>query len=424
MENNVKRNILVVGGGGREHAIVWKLSLSPKVGKIYCIPGNAGIAALAECHGDIAATDIDAVVEFVRAHKDIYMTMVAPDDPLALGLVDKLEENGFRAFGPRANAAIIEASKVFSKNLMQKYGIPTAAYRTFSDYGEAEKYLKECPIPTVIKADGLALGKGVLICNTREEAEKGLKSIMLDGAFGKAGNEVVIEEFLSGFEVSVLAFTDGKTVIPMASSQDHKRALDGDKGLNTGGMGTYSPSLKYTEKMQEKAYDEIFLPTIRAMEKEGRLFKGVIYFGLMINGDDIKVLEYNARFGDPETQVILPRMENDLFDVFEAVIDGTLDKTDLRYSPDACVCVIAASGGYPEKYEKGKEISVGELDDGVVLFHAGTARKDGKLVSSGGRVLGVTAMGKDLASAREKAYRNIERVKFEGMHYRKDIAAK
>ena len=279
MENNVKRNILVVGGGGREHAIVWKLSLSPKVGKIYCIPGNAGIAALAECHGDIAATDIDAVVEFVRAHKDIYMTMVAPDDPLALGLVDKLEENGFRAFGPRANAAIIEASKVFSKNLMQKYGIPTAAYRTFSDYGEAEKYLKECPIPTVIKADGLALGKGVLICNTREEAEKGLKSIMLDGAFGKAGNEVVIEEFLSGFEVSVLAFTDGKTVIPMASSQDHKRALDGDKGLNTGGMGTYSPSLKYTEKMQEKAYDEIFLPTIRAMEKEGRLFKGVIYFG-------------------------------------------------------------------------------------------------------------------------------------------------
>ncbi len=416
-----KHNILVIGGGGREHAIVWKLSLSPKVGKIYCIPGNAGIAEIAECRGDIAATDIDKILEFVRAHKDIYLTMVAPDDPLALGLVDRLEENGFRAFGPRANAAEIEASKVFSKNLMQKYGIPTAAYRTFSDYSEAARYVKECPLPTVIKADGLALGKGVLICNTREEAEKGLKNIMLDGAFGKAGNEVVIEEFLSGFEVSVLAFTDGKTVLPMASSQDHKRALDGDKGLNTGGMGTYSPSLKYTREMQDKAYKEIFIPTIRAMEREGRTFKGVIYFGLMISGNDIKVLEYNARFGDPETQVILPRMENDLFDVFEAVIDGTLDKVDLRYRSDACVCVIAASGGYPEKYEKGKEISVGALDDGVVLFHAGTAVKDGKLVTNGGRVIGVTALGKDLAAAREKAYKNIEKVKFEKMHYRTDI---
>lgn len=416
-----KYNLLVVGSGGREHAIVWKLAQSEKVGKIYCIPGNAGIAEIAECHGDIAATDINAIVEFVREHGDIYMTMVAPDDPLALGLVDKLEENGFRAFGPRSNAAIIEASKVFSKNLMQKYGIPTAAYRTFSDYEEAEKYVKVCPLPTVIKADGLALGKGVLICNTREEAETGLKSIMVGGAFGKAGNEVVIEEFLSGFEVSVLAFTDGKTVLPMASSQDHKRALDGDKGLNTGGMGTYSPSLKYTAAMQEKAYNEIFVPTIRAMEKEGRLFKGVIYFGLMISGDDIKVLEYNARFGDPETQVILPRMQNDLFSVFEAVIDGTLDKVELKYTPDACVCVIAASGGYPEKYEKGKEISIGKLDDGVVLFHAGTAKKDGKLVTNGGRVIGVTALGKDLSAAREKAYKNIEKVKFEKIHFRKDI---
>ena len=416
-----KYNLLVVGSGGREHAIVWKLAQSEKVGKIYCIPGNAGIAEIAECHGDIAATDINAIVEFVREHGDIYMTMVAPDDPLALGLVDKLEENGFRAFGPRSNAAIIEASKVFSKNLMQKYGIPTAAYRTFSDYEEAEKYVKVCPLPTVIKADGLALGKGVLICNTREEAETGLKSIMVGGAFGKAGNEVVIEEFLSGFEVSVLAFTDGKTVLPMASSQDHKRALDGDKGLNTGGMGTYSPSLKYTVAMQEKAYKEIFVPTIRAMEKEGRLFKGVIYFGLMISGDDIKVLEYNARFGDPETQVILPRMQNDLFSVFEAVIDGTLDKVELKYTPDACVCVIAASGGYPEKYEKGKEISIGKLDDGVVLFHAGTAKKDGKLVTNGGRVIGVTALGKDLSAAREKAYKNIEKVKFEKIHFRKDI---
>ena len=417
----MKKNILVIGGGGREHAIVWKLSLSPKVGKIYCIPGNAGIASLAECVSDISATDIDAIVKFVEEHKDIYLTMVAPDDPLALGLVDRLEEKGFRAFGPRSNAAIIEASKVFSKNLMQKYGIPTAAYRTFSNYEEASQYVKECPLPTVIKADGLALGKGVLICNTREEAQNGLKSIMLDGAFGKAGNEVVIEQFLSGFEVSVLAFTDGKTVLPMASSQDHKRALDGDKGLNTGGMGTYSPSLKYTKQMQDKAYKEIFVPTIRAMEKEGRTFKGVIYFGLMISGDDIKVLEYNARFGDPETQVILPRMENDLFDVFEAVIDGTLDKVDLKYSPNACVCVIAASGGYPEKYEKGKEISIGKLDDGVALFHAGTAVKDGKLVTHGGRVIGVTALGKDLAAAREKAYANIEKVKFEKMHYRTDI---
>ena len=417
----MKKNILLVGGGGREHAIAWKLRRSAQVGKIYCAPGNAGIGEIAE-NVPISATDIDGLVEFVLKHPDIYMTVVAPDDPLAMGLVNRLEEKGLRAFGPRSEAAIIEASKVFSKNLMKKYGIPTAAYETFDDYETAKAYLETCKVPVVIKADGLALGKGVLICNTRREAFDGLKEIMEDRAFGAAGNRVVIEEFLTGFEVSVLAFTDGETVVPMVSSQDHKRALDGDKGLNTGGMGTFSPSIKYTDEMAAEAYESIFVPTVRAMKAEGRTFKGVLYFGLMVCSDGIKVLEYNARFGDPETQVVLPRLKNDLFDVFEACIDGTLGKIDFHWSEEACVCVVAASGGYPLKYRKGLPIRIGDVGD-CIIFHAGTAMEDGRLVTNGGRVLGVTALGKTLADARTKAYKAMSNIYFDGIHYRRDICA-
>lgn len=419
-----KSNVLIVGGGGREHAIACALKKSDKVGKLYCIPGNAGIAQIAECVPSVKATELEKIVEFVNSHPDIELTVVAPDDPLAMGLVDKLEKAGHRAFGPRANAAIIEASKVFSKNLMRKYGIPTAKYETFSSYEKALEYVQTCPIPTVIKADGLALGKGVIIANTREEAEAGLREIMLDKAFGAAGSEVVIEEFLTGFEVSVLAFCDGKTVVPMASSQDHKRAHDGDTGLNTGGMGTFSPQTKYTPDMAERAMKTVFLPTVRALEKEGRPFKGVLYFGLMItSAGDIKVLEYNARFGDPETQVILPRLKTDLFDVFNACIDGTLNKTALEWDERAAVCVVAASGGYPLKYEKGKKITFGDLDSDVTVYHAGTAicPDCGEIVTSGGRVLGVTALGKDLSEAKKKAYDNIKKISFEGMFYRSDI---
>ncbi|MDE7395731.1 MAG: phosphoribosylamine--glycine ligase [Clostridiales bacterium] len=418
----MKKNVLVIGGGGREHAIVHALSKSAQVGKLYCIPGNAGIAALAECHGEIKATDIDGITAFVVAHKDIALTVVAPDDPLAMGLVDKLEAQGCRAFGPRANAAIIESSKVFSKNLMKKYGIATAAYEVFDSYEQAKAYLEKCAYPVVLKADGLALGKGVLICNDKPEAEAGLKEIMLDRAFGEAGAKIVIEEFLRGFEVSVLAFTDGKTLLPMVSSQDHKRALDGDKGLNTGGMGTFSPQEKFTPAMQKEAYEKIFLPTIRAMEKEGRTFKGVLYFGLMVTDKGIKVLEYNARFGDPETQVILPRLKTDLLEVFDACIDGTLDKITLDWDARPAVCVVAASGGYPLHYEKGKPISFGKIDDGVLVFHAGTARNDnGEIVTSGGRVLGVTALGNTLSEAKKTAYENVRKISFDGMFYRSDI---
>ncbi len=421
---NDKQNVLVVGGGGREHAIVYALKKSARVGKLYCIPGNAGIAAVAECHPEIKATEIEKIVQFVCAHEDIALTVVAPDDPLALGLVDRLESAGKRAFGPHANAAIIEASKVFSKNLMRKYSIPTAAYETFSSYEQAAEYVKTCPIPTVIKADGLALGKGVIIASTREEAQAGLKEIMLDKAFGSAGANVVIEEFLTGFEVSVLAFTDGKTILPMASSQDHKRALDGDKGLNTGGMGTFSPQNKYTPEMAERAMQTVFVPTIRALEKEGRTFKGVLYFGLMVSDTgDIKVLEYNARFGDPEAQVILPRLKNDILDVFDACIYGTLDKVTLNWDERAAVCVVAASGGYPLAYEKGKKITFGNLDSDVIVFHAGTAfcPDCGEIVTVGGRVLGVTALGATLSDAKQKAYENIKKISFDGMFYRKDI---
>ncbi len=416
----MKHNICIIGGGGREHAIAWKLRRSAQVGKIYALPGNAGLAGIAECIPGIKATDLDAIVDFVKAHPDIYMTVVAPDDPLSMGLVDRLEACGCRAFGPNKAAAIIEASKVFSKNLMKKYGIPTAQYETFDDYEAAAAYIKDCRIPVVLKADGLALGKGVLICNTREEAEAGLKEIMLDRAFGAAGSSVVVEEFLTGFEVSVLCFCDGKTVVPMASSQDHKRALDGDKGLNTGGMGAFSPSRKYTDELAKKAYDTVIVPTVEAMNAEGRPFKGVLYFGLMIDGDDIRVLEYNARFGDPETQAVLPRMTSDLFDVFEAVIDGKLTPAMVRFSDEACVCVVAASGGYPQSYKKGLPITIGDVGDALV-FHAGTAMAADALVTSGGRVLGVTALGASLEAAREKAYKAIEQVEFEGMFYRHDI---
>ena len=416
----MKHNICIIGGGGREHAIAWKLRRSAQVGKIYALPGNAGLAGIAECIPGNKATDLDAIVDFVKAHPDIYMTVVAPDDPLSMGLVDRLEACGCRAFGPNKAAAIIEASKVFAQNLMKKYGIPTAQYETFDDYEAAAAYIKDCRIPVVLKADGLALGKGVLICNTREEAEAGLKEIMLDRAFGAAGSSVVVEEFLTGFEVSVLCFCDGKTVVPMASSQDHKRALDGDKGLNTGGMGAFSPSRKYTDELAKKAYDTVIVPTVEAMNAEGRPFKGVLYFGLMIDGDDIRVLEYNARFGDPETQAVLPRMTSDLFDVFEAVIDGKLTPAMVRFSDEACVCVVAASGGYPQSYKKGLPITIGDVGDAIV-FHAGTAMSADTLVTSGGRVLGVTALGASLEAAREKAYKAIEKVEFEGMFYRHDI---
>lgn len=416
-----KKNILVIGGGGREHAICYALKKSSKVGKLYCIPGNAGISQIAECEPSINATDIDKILEFVQQHKDIYLTMVAPDDPLSMGLVDSLEAAGFRVFGPRANAAIIEASKVFSKNLMRKYNIPTAEYESFDNFDEANAYLDSCAMPIVIKADGLALGKGVLICANINEAKAGLKQIMCDGAFGKAGTRVVIEEFLNGFEVSVLAFTDGETIVPMVSSQDHKRALDGDKGLNTGGMGAFSPSIKYTATMAKAAYETVFVPTIKAMKAENRPFKGVIYFGLMISGDSIKVLEYNARFGDPETQSILPRLKTDLFDIFEAIIDSKLSKTDIEWNTQACVCVVASSGGYPESYGKGYEITIGNIDNDVIVFHAGTAIKCGKLVTNGGRVISVTALADNLKDAKLKAYANIKKISFEGMHYRTDI---
>ena len=418
----MKKNVLVVGGGGREHAIVYALSKSPEVGKIYCIPGNAGISRLAECHGNIKATDLDGVVAFVRSHPDVYMTVVAPDDPLAAGMVDRLEAEGFRAFGPRANAARLEASKSFAKDLMKKYGIPTAAYEVFTEYAPAREYLEKCAYPVVLKADGLALGKGVLICEDKAQAIDGLKEIMLDKAFGSAGNTVVIEDFLRGFECSALAFCDGKTIVPMTTSQDHKRALDGDKGLNTGGMGTFSPSYKVSAAMEKRIYDEVLLPTLKGLIAEGVEFKGVLYAGLMINGDDIKVLEYNARFGDPETQVILPRLVTDLFKIFEACIDGTLDKINIEWTGDSAVCVVLASGGYPEKYAKGKKITFGKLDDGVIVYHAGTAfDEDGNVVTSGGRVLGVTALAPTLAEARDKAYDNARRITFENVHYRTDI---
>ncbi|MDE6869321.1 MAG: phosphoribosylamine--glycine ligase [Clostridia bacterium] len=416
-------NVLVIGSGVREHTICWSLAKSPKVDKIYCLPGNGGISKIAECV-PISVMDFDAIIDFVDSHKDIELTVVAPDDPLAAGLVDRLEERGHRAFGPRANAAIIEASKAFSKYLMKKYDIPTAKYEEFDNYDKAVEYLAKAKYPLVVKADGLAVGKGVIICNTKEEGLQAAKEMMIDSKFKDAGKRVIVEEFMVGQEVSILSFCDGKTIIPMVNARDHKRAYDNDQGLNTGGMGTFSPSAIYTKDVEEEVMNKIILPTVDAMNKEGRTFKGVLYFGLMLTDDGAKVVEYNARFGDPETQVVLPRLKTDLCDIFNAVVDGTLDKINIDWSDDACVCVVMASGGYPESYQKGKEITIGNIADDILIFHAGTAIKDGKLVTSGGRVLGVTAKGKDIHEARAKAYESVSRISFDGAFFRRDIGIK
>ena len=416
-------NVLVIGNGGREHAVIQALAKSPKVTKIYAMKGNAGIADLAEIV-NVDYCDVNAVGEWVDKKGDIDFTVVTPDDPLALGLVDELERRGHRAFGPRKNAAIIEASKAFSKELMKKYNIPTAQYETFSDYESAKAYVETCQIPVVLKADGLALGKGVLICMTREEALDGIKEMMLDKKFGSAGNKVVVEEFLEGPEVSCLAFTDGKTMKPMITSCDHKRAKDNDEGLNTGGMGTFSPAPFFAEKSAQEVMEKIMLPTMYAMNAEGRTFKGVLYFGLMKTKDGYKVIEYNSRFGDPETQVILPMLKTDLMEIFEAIVDERLADVEIEWHDGACVCLVLASGGYPEAYEKGKEITFGDLDEDVILCHAGTALKDGKIVTSGGRVLGVVAKGKTIEEARQKVYANAQKIYFDGMFYRKDIGIK
>ena len=414
-------HILVVGGGGREHAIIKKLKENPKVTEIFACPGNGGIAKDATCV-DIGAKDIPAITDFAVENK-IDFCVVAPDDPLVLGCVDALEAKGIPCFGPNKNAAIIEGSKVFSKNLMQKYNIPTADYAVFADPKEVIAYIrKKNEFPTVIKADGLALGKGVIIAQNLEEAEDAVKSIMEDKMFGESGNHVVVEEFLTGPEVSVLAFTDGKAMVPMVSSMDHKRALDGDKGLNTGGMGTVAPNPYYTKEVADTCMETIFLPTMRAMNAEGRTFKGCLYFGLMLTPKGPKVIEYNCRF-DPETQVVLPLLKTDLLTVMQAVHDETLSALPVEFSDEAAACVIVASGGYPKSYKKGCVMDFGKAEElpDVTVYHAGTALKDGKLVTSGGRVLGVTATGKDLETALQKAYAAVEEIHFDGAFYRKDI---
>lgn len=415
--------VLIVGGGGREHAIAWKVAQSPKVDKLYCAPGNAGIAEVAECV-DIDVMDFDKLTAFAK-EQAIDLTIVGPDDPLAAGAVDAFEAAGLRVFGPRKNAAILEGSKAFSKDLMKKYGIPTAAYETFDNPEAALAYLETADMPIVLKADGLALGKGVLICNDLEEAKEGVKTLMLDKQFGSAGNRIVVEEFMTGREVSVLSFVDGKTIKIMTSAQDHKRAKDGDQGLNTGGMGTFSPSPFYTEEVDAFCKEYIYQKTVDAMSAEGREFKGIIFFGLMLTAKGPRVLEYNARFGDPETQVVLPRMKNDIVDVFEACIDGTLDQVDLQFEDNAAVCVVLASDGYPEHYEKGFKISGLKKfkdADGYYVFHAGSKfHEDGDIVTNGGRVLGVTATGKDLKEARANAYQATEWVEFGNKYMRHDI---
>lgn len=420
-------NILIIGGGGREHAIARALSSSPRTDKLYCAPGNGGIAALAECFPEVKATDLDGVLALAERLQPDYV-FVAPDDPLVMGLVDKLNEKGFKTFGPRANAAILEGSKAFSKSLMKKYGIPTAAYETFTDEDKAVEYIKSRnSYPAVIKADGLALGKGVIIAKDFDEAKAAVHSMLVDGKFGKSGSEIVVEEFMDGTEVTVLAFTDGKTVKPMVSSMDHKRAFDNDEGLNTGGMGTIAPNPLYTDKIAEECMERIFKPTIAAMRAEGRPFKGCLYFGLMLTPDGAKVVEYNSRFGDPEAQVVLPLLDTDLADIMDAIWDESLDKLDIKWKNGACACVVMASGGYPEKYETGKEIKGLDADgqtDGAYVYHAGTKLADGKYLTAGGRVLGVTALGDDLKTALDKAYKAVGAISFEKAHYRKDIGRK
>ena len=416
--------VLIVGGGGREHAIAVSMKKSKRVDELYCVPGNAGIAQIAECNPQIGVMEFDKVIGYAK-EKAVDLVFVAPDDPLVGGLVDALEAEGFRVFGPRANAAILEGSKAFSKDLMKKYRIPTAAYETFEDAEKALKYLETAKLPIVLKADGLALGKGVLICNTLEEAKAGVKEIMLDKQFGSAGNKMVIEEFMTGREVSVLSFVDGKTIKTMTSAQDHKRAKDGDQGLNTGGMGTFSPSPFYTEEVDAFCKKYIYQPTVDAMAAEGREFKGVIFFGLMLTPDGPRVLEYNARFGDPETQVVLCRMKNDIMDVIDACIDGTLEQVELEFEDNAAVCVVLASDGYPVSYQKGFEIKgleSFENKEDYYCFHAGSKLDDkGCIVTNGGRVLGVTAKGATLKEARAKAYDATEWISFENKYMRHDI---
>lgn len=415
--------ILIVGGGGREHAIAAAVAKSPKTDTIYCAPGNAGIAQVAECV-PIGVDEFDKIASFAK-EKEVDLVIVGPDDPLAAGIVDVLEAAGLRVFGPRKNAAILEGSKAFSKDLMKKYNIPTAAYETFDDAEQAAAYLEQAEYPVVLKADGLALGKGVLICNSKDEALEGMKSIMLDKQFGSAGNRMVVEEFMTGREVSVLSFVDGKTIRIMTSAQDHKRACDGDKGLNTGGMGTFSPSPFYTKEVDDFCKQYIYQPTVDAMANEGRAFKGIIFFGLMLTDKGPRVLEYNARFGDPEAQVVLPRMKNDIVDVIEACIDGTLDKTELQFEDNAAVCVVLASQGYPVKYDKGLVISgLEKFRDagGYYCFHAGTKfDSQGNIVTNGGRVLGITATGDDLKTARANAYEAAGWVDFANKYMRTDI---
>ena len=421
-------NVLVIGNGGREHAILLALKKSKRVEKLYCMKGNAGTAQIAE-NVDVDYMNTEAVKNFAQAHPEIDYYVVAPDDPLAVGLVDELESLGKRCFGPRKNAAIIESSKAFAKNLMQKYDIPTAESQIFDSYDKALEYVRKKGAPIVLKADGLALGKGVLICEDLKQAEEGLKEIMLDKTFGRAGNIVVIEECMRGLkytpgeEVSVLAFTDGKTIVPMITSCDHKRANDGDKGLNTGGMGTFSPCPFWTEELEKEVLNKIMIPTMNAMNAEGRTFKGCLYFGLMRTDKGMRVVEYNSRFGDPETQVVLPMLKTDLMDIFEAVTDGRLSDVKIEWETGACVCVVLASGGYPLSYATGKEITIGDTGD-CQIIHAGTSIKDGKLVTNGGRVLGVVAKGKTIEEARKKAYRAVGNIKWEGMFWRKDIGVK
>lgn len=416
--------ILVVGGGGREHAIVWKLAQSPRVSKIYCAPGNGGIASLAECI-NIKATDLDGIVNWAK-NNPVDLVVVAPDDPLAMGMVDKLQAEGIRAFGPDKKAAYIEASKVFSKDLMKKYNIPTAKYEVFEEPVKAKEHLKTCSFPIVVKAEGLALGKGVIIAQDLQSSFNAVDEIMVEKKFGESGSRVVIEEFMVGQEVSMVSFTDGETVVPMVSAQDHKRVFDNDQGPNTGGMGVFSPSRIYTKEAADYCMENIFIPTIRAMEKEGRKFKGILYFGLMITKDGPKVLEYNARFGDPETQAVLPRLKTDLVDIFDAIIDERLDKINIEWHQGGSACVVMASGGYPGSYQIGYEITgIREAENlECIVFSAGTKLNDGKLVTAGGRVLGVTAIGEDLEQAIKKAYEGVKKVNFEKAHYRRDIGRK
>lgn len=417
--------ILIVGGGGREHTIAWKLAQSPLVEKLYAAPGNGGISEIAQCV-PIAATDVDAIVKFAKEN-EIDLTFVAPDDPLVLGMVDALEAEGLKVFGPRKNAAIIEGSKVFAKELMKKYNIPTAEYEVFENSADAVEYVKTRKCPIVIKAEGLALGKGVIIAQTNDEAVSAVREMMENKKFGDAGSRIVVEEFLSGPEISVLAFTDGKTIVPMVSAQDHKRAYDGDKGLNTGGMGTFSPSRIYTPELADTCMKEIFVPTVEAMNKEGRTFKGVLYFGLMLTESGIKVIEYNCRFGDPETQVVLPRLKTDLTRILLAVVDEKLDSINIEWYDNAAVCVVMASGGYPEKYAKGYEISgISDAcaEENITVFHAGTKKENNKFITSGGRVLGVTATAESLDEAIRDAYDAVAKISFKDAHYRRDIGIK